>query len=335
MNRLNQEVDDAADAEEKVKMKRPENEWRSEQSIKRQYTPFDGDTKKERNKEAASKYRKRKKLEKAGLELPESVKKGKKGVKIQTDGLDDETKVRRDEFRKWNKNKMVSIVIHPEKHHMPLRQRKGLKNNPNTLQSRLEAIADLLSSKDYRCTLKELNKIAENALQAMKANCYWSKSFDGETIRLFVLEEVGDASSKHIPWINVKASPTISTKSDLNLGVFAARDFEEHDILGVYAGNFMVNDGKDSRQFAIGCRPATEEEGEIIYDIPEYGDGRLGYGMGMHLINDYHFPNGASDVDYNMNNAELRADFSIVAKKNIRKGDEIFMSYNLKKIELG
>ena len=67
-------------------------------------------------------------------------------------------------------------------------------------------------------------------------------------------------------------------------------------------------------------------EGEYHLDIDDKGDGRLTYGVGMHLMNDRHY--GEANVGPDENNTMISWDLSVVAQKDIEKGEELTLGYN-------
>ena len=164
---------------------------------------------------------------------------------------------------------------------------------------------------------RRMNTLVEQVGKEFK----WLQTTDG-TWQLFYVSTFGGEEVLH-PWLEVKISKVTTGKERYLYGVFALRSFEANDDIGFYTG-VITKPRKDNESvFLISV-------GDIAHiDIPYVDEKRLRFGMGMHMCNDNDWPNGYDSNELNNNNAILCDEFIIQATKDIKKGDEITICYNL------
>jgi len=124
-----------------------------------------------------------------------------------------------------------------------------------------------------------------------------------------------------VAWLRVKKS----TIEAAGLGLFADRDFQEGQIVGMYLGG---KEGMENYSIAPGW-----PGGEIVHCFPlshyKAMRDRSTRTMGIQMIND---PNHGLELNAQpseMWNVEFRSDLFVVALKKINKGDEIFADYRI------
>ncbi len=116
-----------------------------------------------------------------------------------------------------------------------------------------------------------------------------------------------------------------SNISDAGIGLFAEKSFKKDEIIGVYFGEY-VEDTKNG----------SESGYQFLHmDVPLLDDGGQERYFGCHFINDPEWKekstmkNRASKRNKKMKrNAYLGNDYKLIASKEIKKGEEIFISYN-------
>ena len=148
----------------------------------------------------------------------------------------------------------------------------------------------------------------------------WLQTYNNTHLLLY--EERIEGESILHPWVEVKESPVIEGSTEtLSYGLFAARKFPIHAELGIYVGKVRaINDGKESSAFMLNYKD------RVLVDIDE-NEERLHFGMGSHMMNDHHYPDG-QDCNDHRNNAIILSNLTIVAKHTIMKGEEICACYN-------
>ena len=116
-----------------------------------------------------------------------------------------------------------------------------------------------------------------------------------------------------------------SNINDAGIGLFAEKTFRKEEIIGVYFGDYVAdieNGSKSGYQF-------------LHMDVPILPDGAQERYFGCHFVNDPTFngvskkknPNSKRNKKMKIN-AYLGNDYKLIASKEIKKGDEIFISYN-------
>jgi hypothetical protein len=122
-----------------------------------------------------------------------------------------------------------------------------------------------------------------------------------------------------VKWLHVKDS----TIPNAGKGVFALRQFLKGAIIGLYMGGEVGHEDYTmeaawAKEKRIRCYPFTDSRSM---------GGRSSMTMGMQMIND---PNYDGIKTGKRVNAKVMSDLFVVALKNIKVGEEIFIAYNLK-----
>jgi hypothetical protein len=116
-----------------------------------------------------------------------------------------------------------------------------------------------------------------------------------------------------VKWLIIKKS-TITRTKKLTMGVFANRKFIGNEVIGLFYGQRIDKFLKTS-EYAFHSKYG-------IYDPLRgfVGDDNIVYNMAMHIV--------VEPKDETKVNAELSCDFLVRAKRDIGKGEEIFLIRN-------
>jgi hypothetical protein len=123
------------------------------------------------------------------------------------------------------------------------------------------------------------------------------------------------------PWLHIKKS----TIEGAGYGCFADTDFSEGAVLGLYMGgttglaDYQIVAGFDAGK-KIKCYPLT--------DRMALGE-RSAKTMGLQMMNDPKYGLKEGEETDKKVNAEIKSDLFVVAMADIKKGEEIFIDYNL------
>lgn len=133
--------------------------------------------------------------------------------------------------------------------------------------------------------------------------------------RLYLRSE--SSKTLWVPWIEIKPSNI----QGAGMGVFAMREFTKGQAIGWYYGK--------ARNSSI-----PRDDNSAMYQMANIdAQGGIGFPgrLGMHFLNDPTM-NLQETRDINkakkMWNVELESDYAVVAKRQIRIGDELYADYN-------
>ena len=201
--------------------------------------------------------------------------------------------------------------------------RAGYDNVRELVGGKLLAFFDQIESKFSE--IEEAKATMESVTDGL-AKCFtWVKTLNG-TFKLLFVEPIRNEEVYH-PWVEVKLSE-VSNGEDggYPYGLYVWRSFKKDECLGLYIGRVFVGKDEDKIEsiYKISVR-----EGVFHLDIDDIGDGRLTYGMGMHLMNDCHFGE-VNETGLDQNNTWISWDLSVIVKKDIEKGEELTLGYELR-----
>ena len=125
-------------------------------------------------------------------------------------------------------------------------------------------------------------------------------------------------------WVTVKESGL----NDAGYGLFAERNFSKNDVITVYLGYHVDSDVNNP--YAIDYVPkgksATGKRVSVDGGFPEY---RQMY-LGAHMTNDPNWSVAYDVRDESYYNVEFAANLELVATKDIKAGEELYVDYNYK-----
>ena len=284
------------------------------------------DDKKLRNRLAAKRCRDRKKAISLGLSVSMASRKQKVGRKVSKDPTieGDERRMyhrlRYSERKKKIESKKRAIVRLPER---VTRNSLSIEKDYITevVAGKLQSLSKKIDS-DFS-NVQQAKATMECVIQGIK-NCFsWVKTSNG-TYKMFFVETVRDEDVYH-PWVEAKKSELANEEDGgFPYGMFACRTFKMNDCIGIYVGRVFLGTDEEKNESIY---KISVGDGMFHVDIDDIGEGRLTYGMGMHLINDCHFGE-VSKIRHDRNNTHISWDLSVSAKKDIERGEELSLSYN-------
>jgi hypothetical protein len=283
------------------------------------------DARRERNRLSAKRSRDRKKASRLGEAVsPASMKHkvGRKVLKDVTKEGDDTREYHRLRYRcRKQKTRVIncSNVRSMERNLRP-RARGGDLDVNGLGGGKVFELCDRIESNFSN--LREGQETMKGVMDELTSKFTWLMSKDGCWKLFFVRTVLGETS--YHPWVEVKKS-NVSNGDDGGFcyGLYACRIFKKRDCIGVYVGRVLL--GTDEEEVES-IYKISVGEGEYHLDIDDKGDGRLTYGVGMHLMNDRHY--GEATVGPDENNTMISWDLSVVAQKDIEKGEELTLGYN-------
>jgi hypothetical protein len=152
---------------------------------------------------------------------------------------------------------------------------------------------------------------------AMRQQTNWKKFDEGTLLERFSLLLQVKLGSGFEDWFTIKQS----TLKDSGFGLFAARDFEIEDAIGVYLGAKTKLSVKSHSAYSI-VVPKTnyrlDAKGGVSSGEPIF--------WGVHFVNDPGLKIKCSKAKYN---CVLQNDLSLVAIQKIKTGAELFVDYQL------
>lgn len=125
-----------------------------------------------------------------------------------------------------------------------------------------------------------------------------------------------------VPWLVIKKSGI----DGAGHGCFADKDFRKGAIVGLYMGG----DVGDPKYTITPGWPAAKDVTCFPFTNPMAMEGRSTKTMGLQMMNDPSFGLSSGEVPQVEVNVEVFSDLFAVASKDIKKGDELFMKYQLK-----
>ena len=139
--------------------------------------------------------------------------------------------------------------------------------------------------------------------------------YHGEVVYLIQFNDSSDmADGTFLPWFNIKKS----TIGNAGMGLFADKEFSQGTVMAIYGGT-ITSKPKKGQYIAKWGDAKKFVDGHGLID----GKSPL---MGVQMIND---PNWKSSTkDKTLCNCILQTDLKIVAKRDIHRGQEIFLDYN-------
>ena len=284
--------------------------------------------KKERNRLAAKRSRDRKKAVLLGgaesIHAPQKQKVGRKVSKDETAKGDEIRRLRR--LRYYEGAKTIGKVKSTTIVHLPRRSLRpsyhvGNQNISALVGGKLFELSRKIES-DFS-TLKDAQATMD-CVMGWIAKCFtWLRTSEG-TFKLFYIETIGSEEVYH-PWVECKKS-RVSSGDDggYPYGLYACRNFKKNECLGIYVGRVLLGKDEDTIESIY---KISVGDGDFHVDIDDVGEGRLTYGMGMHLMNDRHY-GIVNQICHDLNNSGISWDLSVTAKKDIEKGEELTLGYN-------
>ena len=167
-----------------------------------------------------------------------------------------------------------------------------------------------------------LNAAMKKIFKDCKKTFRWVVDEDGSTWEL-MYGEGGGYKKAWYPWIRIKKSESAQKEGEYLHGVFAARDFNIGDVIGLYMGKFFSLRVKRNSCYLL-CY-----KGKVNIDIEELDEGRLHYGVGSHMMNDLHHFQEDKGGSEDLNNVMIYENLTCGALKDIKCGDELTCTYNL------
>ena len=275
--------------------------------------------------EKVKRWRAREHLKKEGVPIPVELNVQKTGRK-RCDTFD--LPRREKDLERYYTSKAKSkhsICTSQVLYNKRLRRRTGSSNTYI-----LDDIGDKLCTWSERLCHSE--QISERSLkQSMKqvindaGKCFkWLQTQEQSNLLVFVTTFGGDTFFH--PWVEVRKSD-ISIGNEFSYGLFAARNFPANSEIGLYLGivtsaKEVIGEGRDS-EFLLLFRE------RYFVDIPDNSIKRLCYGIGSHMVNDSHWKATSENRNDDKNNAEICENLLLVAKNDIKVGDEITVNYYL------
>ena len=284
-------------------------------------------------KEASARASKRRyyrtKALKHGDAIPREAAKQKPGRKVSkhvTVKGDERRQVRRLQYRK----SVSCRIINSEQmglHSINLRPRRTGAREQDVVRTggnRIIAMSDLIKSNFS--SLVESKKTMAQILGEIELSFTWMKTIDGLP-KLFFVQTIRGDTSLH-PWVEVKKSVVTETEKDggFSYGLYASRRFGKEDTIGLYVGRVL--EGKSEKDIESIFKISV---GDGFLHVDVQIEGRLTYGLGMHMMNDKHYQESPNILEGSMNNALITGELCVYATKTIEKGEEITTSYNYNK----
>jgi hypothetical protein len=274
----------------------------------------------------------RSKAIKRGEPIPPEVAKQKAGRKVSMNVTvkgDEKRQVRRVQYRKSRTCRIIHCGQDRGQVHrlsITLRQRRKarVQGVVSAGKNKIEEMSDLIKSNFS--TLLEGKETMARILREIELNFTWMKTNDGLPMLFFVQTIRGDMILH--PWVEVKKSVVTDTEKDggFSYGLYASRRFEEEDAIGLYVGRVL--EGRTERDIESIFKISV---GNGLLHVDVEIEGRLTYGLGMHMMNDKHYPEKPDRVEGSLNNALISGELCVYAMKSIEKGEEITTCYNYNK----
>ena len=281
--------------------------------------------KKKRNRLAAKRMRYRNKAIRLGLAVPPAMGKQKTGRKVEVEATiqgDEKRQLARVHYtsRKQMKQVINCSNVRSLANNLRPRDSKGNENIAELAGGKILELCDQIASNFSN--LRDAKETMKRVIDELSSNFTWLMAKDG-CWKLFFVQTVRNETFYH-PWLEVKIS-NVCNEDDggFSYGLYACRRFKKKDCFGLYVGRVLV--GKDEDEVSS-IYKISVGEGVFHLDIDDKGEGRLAYGVGMHMMNDRHFGNVIVGPDHN--NTMISWDLSVVAQKDIEKGEEMTLSYN-------
>ena len=255
-------------------------------------------------------YRARKRFKEKnedGTPMPQSIQKRKGGRPI--------TNIKNQKRRmKYREDKIQEEIAKETLLHNQIAHSKSTVNPYYEGSDFVRDMAKKLNSlKSFKVDV--VNRRFEKVMNHVSKRFRWLKTEQKAWV-LYYVQEGGYGEVLH-PWLEIKQSGIMDENEKLNMGVFALRDFEATEEIGIYFGQYEATKEENTSMFGLNYK-----RGRI--DIPDKGKKRLHYGLGMHLINDLDWPCRQLK---SKNNAHIQPNLLVVAKSFINKGSEITCSY--------
>ena len=131
------------------------------------------------------------------------------------------------------------------------------------------------------------------------------------------------SATEYHAWFTVRPSSLPKNTFDLSAGygVFAERNFQKDDTISVYLGQYV--EGGIENAYCMYQR-STKKRVLVKDGFPRY---RKMY-LGAHMLNDYNWDKNGNDCDKTIYNVEFHSNLSLVATRDIKAGEELFVFYN-------
>ena len=273
---------------------------------------------------SVQKFRARRQLELDGKPIPPELEKMQTGRKRSSESNSSMLEKKRKKYydEKMQKLGINTTVISTTT--MTLRNRKKHANNVL-----LEKACDMFNTwsttlRESCDSVKKLRKAMAEVKSEVEKNFEWISTKQQPNLLAFVTNM--SSESIYHPWVEVKKSEIIEeSKEEKCYGLFAARDFPANTEIGLYTGNVeTIREGVQLSEFKLCYRE------KYLIDIVDQTEKRLEYQTGAHMVNDKDWEEKGSNDETN-NNAMISDHLILYSTRDIKKGEEITVPYNLDK----